>query len=125
MKREWLEATQNGDVAAIEALLASGVDVNSLDRHGQTALMNAAHTGKVEVVRLLAKSGADLNHTAKYQLSALMLSVISGHLEVARALVLAGADLTRKGTGPFSCTPLEYAQRQQNHEMCAILRSYT
>jgi ankyrin repeat protein len=99
MHKEWKAAVETADLAAIDAQLASGADIDARDEHGQTALMNAARDGQVSVVRLLAERGADLNHHAKYGLSAVMLAVLRGHVEVVRVLVDAGADLTLAGTG--------------------------
>ena len=99
MTAEWRQATGCGDLAAIERLLDSGVDVDARDEHGQTALMNAARDGRTDVVRLLAARGARLDHTAKFGLTALMLSVIRGHVDAARVLVEAGADLHVQGRG--------------------------
>ena len=99
MHKEWRVAVETADLAAIDAQLASGADIDARDEHGQTALMNAARDGQAPVVRLLAERGADLNHHAKYGLTAVMLAVIGGHAEVVRVLVAAGADLTLVGTG--------------------------
>ena len=99
MTAEWRQATERGDLAAIERLLDSGGDVDVRDEHGQTALMNAARDGRTDVVRLLTARGARLDHTAKFGLTALMLSVIRGHVDVARVLIDAGADLRVQGTG--------------------------
>ena len=37
---------QNGDVDKVVSLLAAGADVNCLDNHGMTPLMQAAHKGR-------------------------------------------------------------------------------
>lgn len=79
--------------------MASGADVNARDRHGQTALMIAAHRGHAALVQWLVEQGAELDHTAKYGLSALMFAALGAHTECARTLVEAGADLSLRGTG--------------------------
>lgn len=99
MRPDWERAAMNGDVDTVRQLLRSGVDIDSLDRHGQSAVMLAAHRGHREVVEALIDAGADLNVTAKYGLSALMLAVVGGHLSIARLLARAGADLSLKGRG--------------------------
>ena len=99
MERAWEGAVTGGDVATVRALLRAGAEVNARDRHGQTALMLAAHRGYREMVEVLVEGGADLNVTAKFNLSALMLAIIAGHAEVARVLARAGADLRVKGSG--------------------------
>jgi len=95
----WERAVRRGDVQAVRELLRSGADVDARDRHGQTALMLAAHRGHEEIAVLLAEAGADLNVTAKYNLTALMLAIVAGHPAVARVLIRAGADLEVRGTG--------------------------
>lgn len=92
-------AVRSGDVAAVAALLDQGVDVDSLDRHGQTALMLAAHAGHVELVAFLVARGAALDITAKYGLSALMLAIVAGYEDTGVTLVCAGANLALRGTG--------------------------
>jgi ankyrin repeat protein len=104
MKADWELAVAGGDVEGVRLLLASGADVNALNRYGQTALMIAAHKGHAPVVHELVARGARLNHTAKFGLSALMLAVIADHPEVVRLLLDAGADTALKGsdrTAPF------------------------
>ena len=92
-------AVKAGDVAALEALLDAGADLNARDEQGQTALMNASRDGHTAMVRLLVARGADLNHTAKFNLSALMLAVINGRDAIVAILVEAGADRSIRGTG--------------------------
>lgn len=115
-------AVRGGDVAAVEAELASGAGVDSLDRYGQTALMLAAQSGQLAVVECLVRHGANLNVTAKFGLSALMLAILAGHESIARTLVRAGADLTIRGTGApgFSGkSAYDLAAQQGMKELCS------
>src|SRR5262249_26118220 len=84
---------------AVRATIEAGVDVDARDRHGQTALMLAAHAGHDAVVAALIEHGAALDVTAKWGLSALMLAIVAGHPVVARRLAPAGADPTLGGPG--------------------------
>jgi uncharacterized protein len=99
LEKAWEGAVTRGDVETVRALLRAGAQVNARDRHGQTALMLAAHRGFREMVEVLVEGGADLNVTAKFNLSALMLAITAGHVEVARVLARAGTDLRVKGSG--------------------------
>src|SRR5437870_2711119 len=54
-------ATRKGDVEAVKALLAKGVDVNAKTEYGATALHFAADKGHVEVVKVLLANKADVN----------------------------------------------------------------
>jgi ankyrin repeat protein len=56
-----VEAATKGDLAAVQALLAKGANVNARDNHGKTPLMVAAFQGHVSVVKSLLAKGADIN----------------------------------------------------------------
>jgi ankyrin repeat protein len=55
----FLEAVINEDYREVEALLESGVDPDSRDDLGLTALMESVRAGRFLMVRLLIKNGAD------------------------------------------------------------------
>ena len=121
MRPELEHAARTGDVEAVEAQLKAGVPVDSLDSHGQTPLMLAAHHGCPGVVDCLVRHGANLDLTAKYGLSALMLAIVARHQAVAYALVRAGADLTIRGTGApgfFGRSAYDLAAEQGMEELC-------
>jgi len=126
VNKDWLDATHRGDLTRVCALLDAGADIDALDRHGQTALMNAAFRGDAALVQTLAARGANLDHTAKYRLTALMLAVINQHADVVRVLLEAGADRQIRGNhGHFACTPMEYAEQHGLSHLVGLLRSGT
>lgn len=125
MNTRWEDAINRGDVRHVRDLLDRGTDVDARDRHGQTALMLAAHAGQRQVVEVLIAYRADLNTTAKYGLSALMLALVGGHAEVARLLAEAGADLSLRGTGApgFSGkTAYDLAVERDMRNLSAVLK---
>ena len=123
MNKDWLDATTTGNVQRVRSLLDAGAEIDALDKHGQTALMNAAHRGDVAMVQALVDRGANLDHTAKYHLTALMLAVIGNHAEVVRILVTAGADRNISGRkGSFARTPLQYAEEHGQAQLVTLLR---
>jgi len=127
MKSEWEQAVRRGDIGRLSQLLAAGADMNSRDRHGQTAVMIAAHAGLIEVVTFLVGQAAALNHTAKHGLSAVMLAVIGGHTSIVRTLVRAGADLTLRGTGApgfAGKTALDLAAGQGRLDIVELLKDH-
>ena len=125
MQPVWEDAITRGDVEAARRLLQAGEDVDSRDRHGQTALMLAAHRGQQALLEVLIENGANLNVTAKYHLSALMLAVVAGHTEIARRLAQAGADRDIRGTGApgfAGKTAYDLAVERDMKELCEELR---
>jgi ankyrin repeat protein len=125
VRPDWERAARNGDVATLGRLLAAGVDIDSRDRYGQTALMRAAAEGHDGAVAFLAQRGADLNHTAKHHLSALMLAIVRGHAAAARALIEAGANLLIRGSGPPGFegkTALDLAEARGDREIADLIR---
>ncbi len=120
-------AARAGDVSGLEAELASGADVDSLDAHGQTALMLAAHEGHLMAVEWLVGRGANLNVRAKFGLSALMLAILAGHEAVALTLVRGGADLTIRGTGApgfAGKSAYDLAEQQGMKELCSEIAAH-
>jgi uncharacterized protein len=55
---EW---SPEDNLEAVKMCLDLGLDPNTADDEGRTALHGAAHKGRVEVIQLLAEHGADLN----------------------------------------------------------------
>ena len=126
MKREWQNAVERGDAAALGALLERGDDVDSRDRYGQTALMLAARSGHDEVVEVLVAHGADLDHCAKCGLTALMLATINDRAGVVRLLLMAGADTHLEGSGApgfAGKTALDLAKDLGREEIADLLNS--
>lgn len=121
----WHEAIRSGDLDKVRVLLQGGANINSLDEHGQTGLMNAVYWGNLELTKLLIQNGAELNHKAKLNLTALFLAVIGGRTSFVQALIEAGARADIKGSaGQYYCTPLEYAQQNGDSDIVRILQKY-
>ena len=87
-----LRAARAGNADTVRTLLTSpNVDVNGIDEHGNTPLIEAARFGHDDVVTALLIAKADTrvkNHQGK---TALMLAAEGGHDETVRALTQAGA----------------------------------
>jgi ankyrin repeat protein len=58
-KNEFFKAASCGDAQAVRSFLEQGVDVNSRDKIGRTALMYAASYARAEVVELLLQNHAN------------------------------------------------------------------
>ena len=69
-----------GELAEVEKSLGNGVDVNSTDDEGYSALQAAAENGYLDVVKLLVEHGANVQYTAEY--SALELAEMAGNIDI-------------------------------------------
>lgn len=69
-----------GDIEQVEQALQEGLDVNSADEEGYSALHAAAENDHLEVVKLLISKGADINHRSTY--TALELAEMAGNQEI-------------------------------------------
>ena len=87
-----LRAARAGNADTVRTLLTSpNVDVNGLDEHGNTPLIEAARFGHDEVVTALLIAKADINAKNDEGKTALMLAAEGGHDETVRMLTQAGA----------------------------------
>ncbi len=73
-----------GDVEQVEQGLQDGLDVNSADEEGYSALQAAAENDHLDVVKLLVSKGADVDHRSTY--TALELAEMAANKEVAEYL---------------------------------------
>ncbi|WP_347454606.1 ankyrin repeat domain-containing protein [Acinetobacter sp. ANC 7454] len=73
-----------GDVEQVENGLQEGLDVNSADEEGYSALQAAAENDHLEVVKLLVSKGADVDHRSTY--TALELAEMAGNKDVVEYL---------------------------------------
>ena len=85
-------AADGGHTAAMELLLAHGVDVDVAGARCHSPLGLAAGNGHVAAVRTLLRHGADVNLVRRSG-SALVMAVRAGRVDVVRELLRAGAAL--------------------------------
>src|SRR5436190_21721005 len=87
-----LRAASMGNADTVRSILASpNVDVNGIDDHGNTPLIQAARFGHDEVVTALLIAKADVKIKNDEGKTALMLAAEGGHDETVRALTQTGA----------------------------------
>jgi len=87
-----LAIVAEGDHAGLEAALQAGVDPDTADRWGVTALAQAAARGDRQAVRLLLAGGAATDRASDVENTPLMTAAARGQVEVMQALLDAGAD---------------------------------
>lgn len=87
------QSSMDGDLKGINKYLNQGVDVNSLDEYGSTALIDAIVNNHIDTVKLLIDKGADINITTSRGMSALMIASIYGYIDIVKLLVNKSASL--------------------------------
>jgi ankyrin repeat protein len=90
---ELVKAVESNNLAELQRLLGSGVDINELHYDYQTALMVAAQYERTEFVKELIKAGADANRKNSRSWTALIFAVQRGNAKIVQLLVDAKADV--------------------------------
>ena len=76
----------------VRHLTQKGVDLNSTNNDGKTAIYNAAQKGHLAVVQCLVQQNVDVNKGANDGTTPLFIAAQYGHLAVVECLLSAGAD---------------------------------
>ena len=97
-------AAERNDLKAIAYLLDHGVDVNSRDEQGRTALHI---TGSAYTAEFLLARGADINATDNSGATPLLVAAIGPSPQLAELLISKGADIHR--CNQYGDTPLHCA----------------
>ncbi len=82
-----LTAASKGDLATVNAMLASGASANVKDEDGVTALMYAARKDKADVASALIRKGANINAKDNDGWTALMFAAKKNHVATVKVLL--------------------------------------
>jgi TonB family protein len=91
-----IQAARERDTRRIEKLLKAGVNADSEDRLGETAMGEACAQSDRSMVELLLKNGADINHQTKKGTTPLMAGALYASKEFVAFLIKKGADVNLK-----------------------------
>ncbi|XP_043706675.1 integrin-linked protein kinase 1-like [Telopea speciosissima] len=107
--------SSNGDVKGVEELLNEGVDVNSIDLDGRTALHIAACEGHVEVVKLLLSRKANIDARDRWGSTAAADAKFYGNVEIFNILKARGAKVPKIKKTPMAVSnPREVPEYELN-----------
>jgi ankyrin repeat protein len=114
------DAVKNGDLAAVQRILAAQPDrIKALDERGSTPLHVAAMGGRLEIAAWLVDKGADLEAKNPTGFTPLSLAVRSRRPDVVRFFLDKGADVNSESR--FQTTPLFTAAESGNVEILRLL----
>lgn len=120
-----IKVSAEGDIAAIEALVARGVNVNAKTKGGhnfgnETALHGAARQGQSAAIMCLVKHGADIQATSYYGITPLHQAAMYGHAAAVDCLIRCGANVRAMGRHGLG-TPLHVAAGRGHVEVINTL----
>ncbi len=108
-----------GNGKRVDAILASGVDVNAVTATGRTALMGAASYGNLRIARKLIAYGADINLADRQRKTALMDAIASGNVGLVKLLIGSGANVNQADR--FGSLILVQAKRKGDKHIIKLL----
>jgi len=95
MNIQFLRAVQDGNLLAVQTLLADGADINTrVNNNYVWHLISAAYNGDAKVVKLLIENDAEVSvMKPAYGATALWIAAYNGHTEIVKLLLKKGADV--------------------------------
>jgi ankyrin repeat protein len=100
----------------VKALLARGVDPNTVDPNGDPLLYMAARAGNAATVDVLLATKVNVDARSRFGDTPLMGAALEGHLDIVKKLRARGAAVDFKGW-----TPLIYAATGGRNDVVAFL----
>ena len=83
-----------GHDSCVSLLLERGANIDALDYHGCSALIEASYRGHLNVVKILIERGADLNiEDEENSLTALDKAGFKGNLQICKLLLSSGSNM--------------------------------
>ncbi len=77
----------------VKFLVENGININAVDKYGNTALHQAARKGFLPIVKYLVGNGGNVNHQNEKKVTPFNEAIYYNHLECAEYLLGKGADI--------------------------------
>lgn len=122
---------KRGETALMVAAISGSAETVSLliakgasvDLEGWSPLHYAASNGRNQIVKLLIEAGADINARSPNGTTPMMMAVRRGNLTPYQTLLLAGADPRMKNDNDLAV--VDYLERNGETERAELLRNYS
>ena len=115
----FLDAAKNGKSDVVGLFLQAGMDSETADEQGRTALILAATAGHTATVKTLIANGADVKDTDKQGKTALIWAAELDQIPAVQALLVNGADVNHAAND--GTTALAAAKNKGDAELVALL----
>jgi uncharacterized protein len=116
----FLEEIRAGNSEHVGLFIKAGMDINTADKDGSSALMIASEKGDLAIAQLLIQSGADVNAKNIDGYTALMYAAYKGNVQIAELLIKHHADVNARDKDGW--TALRYASIQGGNDMVELLK---
>lgn len=93
LAHEFLTAAKQGQLELLKNCLEKGVDINTTNRQGRTAIVNASLNKHYECVSFLISAGADINKQDQTCFNPFLLSCLNDDLTLLRLVLPAKPNL--------------------------------
>ncbi|MEY0964064.1 ankyrin repeat domain-containing protein [Providencia alcalifaciens] len=93
LAHEFLTAAEQGQLELLKNCLEKGVDINTTNRQGRTAIVNASLNKHYECVSFLISAGADINKQDQTCFNPFLLSCLNDNLTLLRLVLPAKPNL--------------------------------
>ncbi|NNE64914.1 MAG: ankyrin repeat domain-containing protein [Gammaproteobacteria bacterium] len=92
-QQKFFHAVGNNSVETVKNMILHGLDIETRDDRGRTALLLATQIDVAEVARVLMEAGADVNAKDNIDDSPFLYAGAEGRLEILQMMLKHGADL--------------------------------
>ncbi len=117
--KSFMTAIENQNNVAIKTFLEAGIDCETTNKDGATALSVAAHTGQSSVVQMLIKADADIETRDQKGNTPLFKAATTEEFAIVKMLLKAGANINERNE--FRQTALMWAAYKKNPGVVEIL----
>lgn len=117
-----ITATQKGKHNKVLEELNKGVNIDTVDPEGATALYWSACKGDVRLTKFLIEKGANVNHKVNWEATPLHAAVDRGHTDCVECLLTRGAAVNAQNANQD--TPLHLAAYRGYYQICLLLLAY-
>ena len=93
LNQDFLSAAEQGQLDILKTCLEHGVDINTTNRQGRTAIINASLNKHYECVSFLINAGADINKQDQTCFNPFLLSCLNNDMTLLRIVLPAKPNL--------------------------------